>query len=500
VQLLREFFKKNAEFRKYTYILCVVFLSIIFFRWTENVKFENIFPVIFGVLSPFIYGTILAYILNVPTRFLELLLKKIPLLGKKEHACKVISIAVAFFLLIGLILCIVGYIIPELTSSAQSLGAFLLKIESGDVEKFLQNTAKRFNLTINDEMYSYILSSINELINAVMASLKNMPGMFSSVMTQAMSIASSIYNLVMSLIISIYILLDKKNLSKYVGKIFYCFMDRRRALILAGFAEHCNDVFESFFVGKLVDSIIIAVMFFAGAVILRLPYALFFSLIIGITNMIPYFGPVIGGVPVVLLTLIYSPIKGFWVLIFIILLQQFDGVVLGPKILGKSIGVKPLGVIFAIIVGGAIAGPIGMFFGVPVFSVISEIVTDIVEKNYRAKSIRSHENADTGKKRQRHPQKYESSTFSLSLATKLDKGMDLFKIKECSKEESEKQIATVGHRKRNFFEKDNSKKNNNTRKGTAKNNVGKADNTKNNGGKNNNNKKDNNITANKKED
>jgi hypothetical protein len=333
-----------------------------------------------------------------------------------------------------------------------------------------------------------------------------MPGMFSSVMTQAMSIASSIYNLVMSLIISIYILLDKKNLSKYVGKIFYCFMDRRRALMLAGFAEHCNDVFESFFVGKLIDSFVIAVMFFAGAMILHLPYALFFSLIIGITNMIPYFGPVIGAVPVFLLTLIYSPIKGFWVLIFIILLQQFDGVVLGPKILGKSIGVKPLGVIFAIIVGGAIAGPIGMFFGVPVFSVISEIVTDIVEKNYRVKSIRSHENTDTGKKRQRHSQKYESSTFSLSLATKLDKGMDLFKIKECSKEESEKQIATIGHRKKSFFEGNSRKgKKNNTKKGTAKNNGGKNDNTKdnetkNNETKNNNAEKDNNITANKKEE
>jgi hypothetical protein len=254
----------------------------------------------------------------------------------------------------------------------------------------------------------------------------------------------------MGLIVSVYILLDKKNLSEYVGKVFYCFMSRRRALVFAGFAEHCNEVFESYFVGKVIDSLIIGVIFFVGAVVLNLPYALFFSLIIGITNMIPYFGPVIGGVPVVLLTLIYSPIKGLWVLLFIIALQQFDGVVLGPKILGKSIGVKPLGVVFAIVVGGAIAGPLGMFFGVPAFSIISELVNDIVEKNYRKKGITNRSSSENGgKKRARHtPPKYESATFSLDLMPKIDKGLDLLKIKQSSKEESETQIATVGSRRK----------------------------------------------------
>ena len=108
-----------------------------------------------------------------------------------------------------------------------------------------------------------------------------------------------------------------------------------------------------------------------------------FAIIIGITNMIPYFGPFIGAVPVVALTLLINPIKGLWVLIFIVVLQQFDGVILGPRILGDSIGLKPIGVIFAIIVGGAIAGPLGMFFGV---SVLFTIFSNFVEKLYNSKN------------------------------------------------------------------------------------------------------------------
>jgi predicted PurR-regulated permease PerM len=111
-----------------------------------------------------------------------------------------------------------------------------------------------------------------------------------------------------------------------------------------------------------------------------------FALIIGLTNMIPYFGPFIGAIPVTALTMLDSPIKGVWVLIFIIILQQFDGIILGPKILGSSTGLKPIGVIFAIIVGGAIAGPLGMFFGVPIFSVALTALMNFIDKNYNEKT------------------------------------------------------------------------------------------------------------------
>ena len=153
---------------------------------------------------------------------------------------------------------------------------------------------------------------------------------------------------------------------------------------IASTIKYTNSVFNSFVVGKTIDSLIIAIIFFIGSIILNLPYPMLFAIIIGITNMIPYFGPFIGAVPVVALTILINPIKGLWVLIFV--LQQFDGVILGPRILGDSIGLKPIGVIFAIIVGGAIAGPLGMFFGVPIFSVIFTIFSNFVEKLYNSKN------------------------------------------------------------------------------------------------------------------
>lgn len=385
--VIKDFFKINDELKKHLYILGVVIISIAFYRYTENMRLDNILPVVFGVLSPFIYGAIIAYILNAPTRFLEKYIRKIPLFNNHPQKAKSLSITLAMLIMIGVVIGIVAYIIPELTSSMQNIASFLLKFDSDTIEEVVRTCAKQLNLSFSDETYYTIVMSINSLIDTVMDSLKNMPGMFGSVMAQAMNIASSIYTVLMSLIISIYMLFDKEKIGVELGKIMYCFFSRRKSLKIMSLAVHCNEVFESFYVGKLIDSLIIFVIFFVGALILNLPYALFFSLIIGITNIIPYFGPFIGGIPVVLLTFLYDPIKGLWVLLFIIVIQQFDGIILGPKILGDSIGVKPLGVIFAIVVGGAIAGPLGMFFGVPVFSVLSELIGEAVEKNYNSKAI-----------------------------------------------------------------------------------------------------------------
>ena len=181
-------------------------------------------------------------------------------------------------------------------------------------------------------------------------------------------------------------LLDKEKLLHFCKKTLFILFSKKQVESIASTIKYTNSVFNSFVVGKTIDSLIIAIIFFIGSIILNLPYPMLLAIIIGITNMIPYVGPFIGAVPVVALTILINPIKGLWVLIFIVVLQQFDGVILGPRILGDSIGLKPIGVIFAIIVGGAIAGPLGMFFGVPIFSVIFTIFSNFVEKLYNSKN------------------------------------------------------------------------------------------------------------------
>ena len=165
-------------------------------------------------------------------------------------------------------------------------------------------------------------------------------------------------------------------------------LSKKLANNLIQFCKEANYTFEKFFVGKIIDSTIIGIIFFVGAKLLKAPFAMLLSIIIGVTNMIPFFGPFIGAIPVIFITLMFditNPLKAVWMAIFILLLQQFDGNILGPKILGDSIGIKPVGIIFSIIVGGAIFGPAGMFFGVPIFAVIFSVFNRFIDKKYSRK-------------------------------------------------------------------------------------------------------------------
>ena len=151
--------------------------------------------------------------------------------------------------------------------------------------------------------------------------------------------------------------------------------------------KECNTIFSSFIIGKSLDSLIIGIICFILMTILKLPYSVLLSVIVGITNMIPYFGPFIGAIPGVVLFLVISPIKSIIFAVMILALQQFDGLYLGPKILGNSTGLKPLWVIFGITVGGAYAGVLGMFLGVPVVGVIAHLLNKSITSRLEKKNI-----------------------------------------------------------------------------------------------------------------
>ncbi len=257
------------------------------------------------------------------------------------------------------------------------------KIKTFDFN-YLENLIKEslpLNEDISSEVFDKGKSFITELIN-------NIPEVFNKVISSTFGIASILLNFILGIVISIYILFDKENIAKFNKKILYAFSNETTGKNILKFFKDSNDTFEKFFVGKIIDSAIIGVIFFIGASIINPPFILLLSIIIGITNIIPFFGPFIGGIPVILITLITDvshPEKALWLLIFILALQQFDGNILGPKILGDSIGVKPLGIIFSIIIAGDIFGPAGMFFGVPVFAVIFNLFSNYISKRYNSK-------------------------------------------------------------------------------------------------------------------
>lgn len=377
-------FFKSYNFRKNFILLVIIILSILFYRVTEDLKVINVFPIVFGVLSPFICGIIIAYLLNAPVRYLEnKVLAKIPKLS--DGFRKKLSIFIAVVFVIGAVIWIIAYIVPEILQSVQKIVARIMETDYNDLQRHMEKIAKKYNIEISKETYSFIMTKIEGLVSALLDGLKYIPDMVSSVLDYTMSIAKALYNIIMGLVIAIYLLFDKK-MFLYTGKkILYIFFSHNTVKNIVKFVKESNMVFEKFFVGKFIDSLIIGVIFFVGGLILDLPYLMFLSLIIGVTNMIPYFGPFIGAVPVIVLVIFTSPVKALWVLIFIILLQQFDGIILGPKILGDSIGLKPIGVIFSIIVGGAVAGPLGMFFGVPIFAAILTLINEFLDIVYDKK-------------------------------------------------------------------------------------------------------------------
>ena len=174
------------------------------------------------------------------------------------------------------------------------------------------------------------------------------------------------------------IILDKKILAKNSCRILYAIMSKNKTLALVKTVKECNNIFYNFVMGKALDSSIIFVITFIAMSIFKLKFTLLISVFVGITNMIPYFGPFIGAIPGIIILLIVNPVHAIIFTIEIIIIQQFDGLYLGPKILGDSCGIKPLWVIFGITIGGAYGGPFGMFVGVPLTAIIAHLINKLI--------------------------------------------------------------------------------------------------------------------------
>lgn len=391
---------KSANFKRNLSLLIVIIVSIIFYRVTENVHILDFVPKVLKVLSPFIIGIIFAYILNPPVRYIEKSLLKIKWFrlaegkskktqadnAKKRRFARNTAIFSAMVIVIGVIIWVVAYILPEMILSVQKIVDFFMNLDYTNIRFYIARYTTRYNIHLTEEQYELIFSTITQVLRSFINGLKYLPEMFQSVLDYTIGFAKAFINVIVGIFVTVYILADKENVLEKCKAFSYIFFSHSSVENIKKFIKTLNTTFESFFVGKFIDSFIIGVIFFVGAMIMDLPYMLLLSLVIGVTNMIPYFGPFIGAVPVCVLVLFVDPVKCLWVIIFIIILQQFDGVILGPKILGDSIGIKPLGVIFAITVGGAIAGPLGMFFGVPVFSVLIKSIMEFGDICFKRKS------------------------------------------------------------------------------------------------------------------
>ncbi len=332
------------------------------------------------VLAPFIIGFFLAYLIKP----LVALFKKLFDLIKRGSYMKVkkaTAVVLSYIIIVGMITIIIVYIAPQIRDSLKGIGHSIMR-------------GYKYVSTHKEEMNSMIpfinLGDFMEYIKTNLGSkiLDQGEIVFPYVYEMSSSIASVFYNILMGLVISIYMILDGRNLINHLKRGVYAIVPKEKSDGVWATMRECNHIFNGFLFGKAIDSLIIGIICLIAMSILRLPFALFMSLIVCITNMIPYFGPIIGAIPGVIIYLFINPKLSLIFAIMILILQQFDGLYLGPKILGDLTGIKPLWVIFGITVGGAYFGFVGMFLGVPTVAVIMYLLNLFVEKKLNKKGIK----------------------------------------------------------------------------------------------------------------
>ena len=331
------------------------------------------------ILMPFILGFFFACFINPLVKRVHSLLNRMKS-GKGAKIKKAFSVIISYVVVIGVITVLLIYIIPQIKASIGELGNTIQ-----DGYQYMITHQKELNEKIPFIGLGGGIEYIKEF--AYKKIMSNGSEILPYVYHVSSSLLTTSYNVLMGLVISIYIILDMKKLKRSARKVVYALSPKKKEQEVWETMKQCSHIFNGFLIGKMIDSLIIGILCLIAMSILKLPYALLLSLIVCITNMIPYFGPIIGAIPGVMIYLFIDIRYALIFALMILILQQFDGLYLGPKILGDQTGIKPLWVIFGITVGGAYFGVMGMFLGVPVVAVIMYLLQLFLDKKLKKKDI-----------------------------------------------------------------------------------------------------------------
>ena len=346
-----------------------------------------------SALKPVLYGLGIGYLLtpfvNFYDKYIIKFLKKHFNFKRPNTVARIISIVVALLILVGIVLLVFNLLIPQLVANVQNAvytvppqirrWANNLAEAAGDskYKALLSDLMKQGSTTLKDWLTNTLLPKTNHLMEQATASV--------------ITVVKEFFFILIGMIVSIYLLYNKEVYAAQAKKATYALFSPSRATTYVHIGRKANDVFSGFILGKVVDSIIIGVLCFIGLSLISIWYPIPFipmiSVIIGVTNIIPFFGPYLGAIPCTLLIALSSPPKALVFVIFILILQQIDGNIIGPRILGNSTGITGFWVMFSIILGGGLFGFWGLLLGVPVFVVIYSLVTNLVVKKLRRNDL-----------------------------------------------------------------------------------------------------------------
>jgi len=363
--------------------ILVIFVSLLLFFFLFRFEgFSDGVGKIVRSLNGVIIGLVLAYLLNPGMKFFERRFQK-KLFAKGERTLKQkriirgLSVACAMVIFLAIIAILLVLIGPQVIMSVQELVLSLNeKLETlvEWIERLIRNNHLAGQVeNLADDIFAWLEEWLQTTF------LDNSSDIVTTLTAGVYSVIKMLFNFIVGIIVALYVLMKKEQFVGQTKKLIYAVFKPQRGNIIMEVVHKADEVFGGFFVGKIIDSLIIGCICFVCMYIMKLPYTVLISVIIGVTNIIPFFGPFIGAIPSVVLIFLVNPIQAVYFVILILILQQVDGNIIGPKILGDSTGLSPFWIIFSILLFGGCFGFVGMILGVPVFALIYYIIKRVAE-------------------------------------------------------------------------------------------------------------------------
>ncbi len=374
---------KKPHIKPYLYGMLAGFgaisLSILFFFLIYRFQgFGDAISKLTGILMPFIYGAVIAYLLKPVCNCVEDFLRRL-LPEKMGTAANMLAVTISLLFGILVVYALIMMIVPQLITSVTTL----YYTARNNLNDFVDWASHQEIIASNQKLLDFIETSYDNLQdtldNIVRTKLvPSMQSLLSGAALGVMSFVTFLKNIIIGVIVSVYLLASRKKFGQQCKMILYSLIKPRWADIILEEILYADKMFGGFINGKILDSAIIGVLCYIACLIFKFPSALLVSVIIGVTNVIPFFGPFIGAIPATLLILIQNPIQALWFVLFVLVLQQVDGNIIGPKILGNTTGLSSFWVLFAILLFGGLWGFVGMIIGVPLFAVIYDVLKKFV--------------------------------------------------------------------------------------------------------------------------
>lgn len=370
--------------------LCIILLILVFF-YTE--KIWLFLGWLITHTKTILVAIALAFVINLPTKAFEKILtpkkkdekdKKKAKENKEEvkeysKGRRIISLLLAITCILFVITLITTFIIPDIVDNikgiVENIPEYIEKCKD-----FLYEKKDRFN--ISNDTVNELVTYTNNALSELGLSLENIVSETFKITT---GIASGVFDFIISFILAIYMIMDKERLCGALKKVVYAFCKKDKADYIVRAAGVFNKTYSGFVSGQIIEAVILGILCYLGMVIFRMEYASIISVCIGVFALIPIFGAFVGAIPGVFIMLMISPIKALWFVVYIVVLQQIEGNVIYPKVVGTSIGISGFWVLVALVIGGSLGGVLGILLGIPAFAAVyilfKEVVNDKLEKN-----------------------------------------------------------------------------------------------------------------------